>query len=171
MVISGGATGIGFGMAREFELHGAHVVLASRNEERLEVVRTRLAGLGVSCAVVLCDVRDEDAVARLVDETTSESGGIEVLVNNAAGNCYSPAETMSSRSFRTMIEIYLLGTFLCTRAVVPHMMEQCAGVVLNIGMTDPHRGMPASPAWQPLNPLCLHSPRAGRWIGIVTPSG
>ncbi len=140
VVITGGATGIGFGMAREFGLHGAHVVLASRNEERLEAARNRLEGLGVSCAVVRCDVRDEDAVARMVEETFTESGGIDVLVNNAAGNFYSPAETMSSRSFRTVIDIDLLGTFLCTRAVVPHMIEQRAGAVLNIVMTDPHRG-------------------------------
>nr|WP_078896887.1 SDR family oxidoreductase [Streptomyces sp. NRRL S-495] len=142
VVITGGASGIGYAMAREFGLHGAGVVLASRSGDRLDAAARRLRALGVRCETAVCDVRNEDEVARAVELTLDHFGAVDVLVNNAAANFWSPAETMSARSFRTVVDIDLLGTFHCTRAVVPHMIEQQSGVVLNIVVTDPHRGFP-----------------------------
>ncbi|MER7845366.1 SDR family oxidoreductase [Kitasatospora sp. NPDC096077] len=143
VLITGGATGIGFAMARAFGLHGAQVVLASRNAERLSAAAGRLTALGIENDTVVCDVRDEAAVKAAVARTVSRFGTIDVLVNNAAANFWSPAETMSSRSFRTVVEIDLFGTFHTTRAVVPHMIEQRRGVILNVAITDPQRGLPS----------------------------
>lgn len=141
VLITGGATGIGFAMAREFGLHGAHVVIASRNAERLAAAGSRLTALGVANDTAVCDVRDEATVKAAVERTVSRHGTVDVLVNNAAANFWSPAETMSARSFRTVVEIDLYGTFHVTRAVVPHMIAQGGGAILNVAITDPYRGL------------------------------
>ncbi|WP_431679446.1 SDR family oxidoreductase [Kitasatospora sp. KL5] len=165
VLITGGATGIGFAMAQAFGLHGAQVVLASRNAERLSAAGRRLTALGVENDTVVCDVRDEATVKAAVERTMSRYGAIDVLVNNAAANFWSPAETMSARSFRTVVEIDLHGTFHCGRAVVPHMIAQGGGVILNVAITDPHRGLPyfAHAAAAKSGVLALTSTWAAEW--------
>ncbi len=142
VMITGGASGIGFAMARSFGLYGAQVIIVSRKEERLAAAERRLSALGIEIEAMVCDVRDESQVGGVVDQAIDRFSGIDVLVNNAAANFWSPAETMSSRSFRTVVEIDLYGTFHCTRAVVPHMIDQGGGCILNVTITDPHRGFP-----------------------------
>ncbi len=142
VMITGGATGIGFAMARAFGLYGAQVVIVSRKEERLAAAERRLLGLGVEAETMVCDVRDEAQVKRAVEQVVDRFAAVDVLVNNAAANFWSPAESMSARSFRTVVEVDLYGTFHCARAVVPHMIDQGGGCILNVTTTEPHRGFP-----------------------------
>ncbi len=141
-IITGGGTGIGFGIAELLAALGAHVVLASRKAEHLEpaVVRLRERELGASAVMV--DVRDPERVRRMVEEVYGAHGRIDLLVNNAAGNFYAPSETLSPNAWRAVVEIDLYGTFFCSQAVAPVMRVAGGGRIVNISMTLHYRGWP-----------------------------
>jgi peroxisomal 2,4-dienoyl-CoA reductase len=141
-LVTGGGTGIGFGIAELLASLGAHVVLASRKLEHLEPAAERLRDAGGSASAVAVDVRDPARVREMVDATRAAHGRIDLLVNNAAGNFYAPSETLSPNAWRAVIEIDLFGTFYCSQAVMPAMREQGGGRIVNISMTLHYRGWP-----------------------------
>lgn len=141
-LITGGATGIGFGIATLLAELGAHVVLASRKPERLEAAVDDLRSRNRAASFETLDVRDRDRVHTAVQAVRQRLGRIDVLVNNAAGNFYVPSETMSANAWRSVVEIDLYGTFFCSQAVMPAMREQGHGVIVNISMTLHYHGWP-----------------------------
>jgi peroxisomal 2,4-dienoyl-CoA reductase len=142
-LITGGGTGIGFGIAELLAELGAHVVLASRRREHLEPAAQRLQEAGGRASIVTVDVRDADAVKAMVGAVREERGRIDLLVNNAAGNFYAPSESLSANAWRSVVEIDLFGTFFCSQAVFPVMRDQAdGGRIVNISMTLHYRGWP-----------------------------
>lgn len=143
-VITGGGSGIGYGIATLLHSLGATVVLASRNAERLEEAAARLREAGGTGAVHTAplDVRDQEAVKATMARIAEEHGRIDLLVNNAAGNFYVPSEQMSPNAWRAVLDIDLSGTFFCTQAVFPYMQRAGGGNVINISMTLHYRGWP-----------------------------
>lgn len=141
-LVTGGGSGIGYGISELLSSLGATVVIASRKPERLAQAVERLReGGGVVHAATL-DVRDPDAVRGVVESVAATHGRIDLLVNNAAGNFYVPSEQMSPNAWRAVLEIDLFGTFYCTQAVFPVMQRQGGGNVVNISMTLHYRGWP-----------------------------
>ena len=142
-IVTGGGTGIGFGIAELLTGLGAHAVLASRKREHLEPAAERLRQAGGSASVAAVDVRDPEQVKRMVGEVHAERGRIDLLVNNAAGNFYAPSESLSPNAWRSVVEIDLFGTFYCAQAVMPVMREQRGGGrIVSISMTLHYRGWP-----------------------------
>lgn len=141
-VITGGATGIGFGIAELLGSLGAHTVLASRNAESLEKAVARLRDAGAQASAVPLDVRDAEAVRAVVARVVDERGRLDILVNNAAGNFYAPSATLSANAWRSVVEIDLFGTFYCSQAVAPVMRGQGGGRIVNVSMTLHYRGWP-----------------------------
>jgi peroxisomal 2,4-dienoyl-CoA reductase len=141
-LITGGGTGIGYGVAELLSELGAHVVLASRKVEHLESACAKLIAAGGSASSVQLDVRDPEKVNAAVQEIAEKHGRIDVLVNNAAGNFYAPSATLSPNAWRSVVEIDLFGTFYCTQAVYPIMAKQGSGRVVSISMTLHYRGWP-----------------------------
>ncbi len=141
-LVTGGGSGIGYGISALLASLGATVVIASRNVARLEEAATRLRADGATVHTVPLDVRDVEAVKRAVGEVADRTGRIDLLVNNAAGNFYVPSEQMSPNAWRAVLEIDLYGTFHCTQAVFPVMQRQGGGSVINISMTLHYRGWP-----------------------------
>ena len=138
-LITGGATGIGFGIAEILVSLGAHVVLASRKPERLSAAVDRL---GKRASAEQLDVRDPEAVKAVIERVVNARGRIDLLVNNAAGNFYAPSETLSPNAWRSVVEIDLYGTFFCSQAVAPVMRAAGGGRIVNISMTLHYRGWP-----------------------------
>ena len=135
-IITGGATGIGFGIAQEIARLGGTVVLASRKEENLgkavEQIRSA-TGREESAHYHVLDVRDAEAVEAMVAKVDGDRGRIDFLVNNAAGNFIVPAEQLSTNGWNSVINIVLNGTFYCTSAVGKRMIEKkTGGVMLNV---------------------------------------
>ena len=157
-LITGGATGIGFGIAELFASLGGHVVLASRKQEHLDEAAKTLRERGARASTVIVDVRDAERVREMVAAAQREAGRIDVLVNNAAGNFYAPSETLSVNAWKSVVEIDLYGTFFCSQAVMPVMREQGGGRIVNISMTLHYRG------W----PLMVHATAAKAGIDAVT---
>ncbi|MFL6122118.1 SDR family oxidoreductase [Actinophytocola sp.] len=142
-VVTGGASGIGLGIARHMAALGADVVISGRSADRLATAAATIrAETGVACSTYVCDVRAEEQVAGLRDHVLKLFGTVTILVNNAAANFEMPAERMTSRAFTTVVDVDLVGTFLVTRALVADMISQGGGAVLNIVVPDAERGFP-----------------------------
>lgn len=125
-IITGGATGIGFAIARELTRIGARIVIASRKEENL---KKAVAELGERAEYRVVDVRDADAVQAMVDSVER----IDFLVNNAAGNFIVPSDQLTVNGWNSVIGIVLNGTFYCSSAVGRKMIEsKTGGAMLNI---------------------------------------
>ena len=120
IVVTGGATGIPFASARRLAQQGDAVVLASRNLERLEAAKDRLESEAARCSAAVVDVRDGDAVERLIGSLPDIDG----LVNNAAGNFVAPTIELSTNGFRAVTEINQLGCFHCSRALARRLAAE-----------------------------------------------
>jgi NAD(P)-dependent dehydrogenase (short-subunit alcohol dehydrogenase family) len=135
-IITGGATGIGFAMARELTRLGATVILCSRKEENLAKAVDELRGATgrtESAQYHVLDVRDAEAVEAMAAKVDADHGRIDFLVNNAAGNFIAQAESLSVNGWNSVIGIVLNGTFYCTSAVGKRMIEkQTGGTMLNV---------------------------------------
>jgi NAD(P)-dependent dehydrogenase (short-subunit alcohol dehydrogenase family) len=115
VVITGGGTGLGRAMGERFLQLGARVAIASRHEEVLKTAAGEMmASCGGEVLPVPCDIRDPQAVAGAFGAIWDHFGGIDALVNNAAGNFASPTERLSHRAVDAVLNIVLHGTFYCT---------------------------------------------------------
>jgi peroxisomal 2,4-dienoyl-CoA reductase len=141
-IVTGGGTGIGFGIAELLASLGMHVVLASRRAEHIEPAAARLRQAGHQASAATLDVRDPDRVREVVAGVAARHGRLDLLVNNAAGNFYVASETMSPNAWRSVIEIDLSGTFFCSQAALPHLRSSGGGSIVNISMTLHYRGWP-----------------------------
>jgi NAD(P)-dependent dehydrogenase (short-subunit alcohol dehydrogenase family) len=126
-IVTGGGTGIGLGIARALGKLGATIALASRNQEHLDAGLTELKKDGTRAFSVIADVRDPSAVDAMVTDVVKQTGRIDMLINNAAGNFICRAEDLSPNGWNAVIGIVLNGSFYCSRAVGRHMIARGGG--------------------------------------------
>ena len=132
IVVTGGGTGLGKSMASKFLDLGANLVLTSRKENVINETAKELRKGRKKVIPIVCDVRESDQVESMINQTVSELGSVDILLNNAAGNFISPTENLSSNAFKTVVDIVLNGTFHCTQAAGKVMRKNKSGVILNI---------------------------------------
>jgi peroxisomal 2,4-dienoyl-CoA reductase len=140
--VTGGGTGIGEAISLALARAGADVAIASRDPSHLEAARDAIATMGRRTFAAACDVRDSASVDALLERTKSELGGLDVLVNAAAGNFLCPAEKLSPNGFRSVVEIDLVGSFQCARAAFPLLAGRRGGAIINITATLDYQGVP-----------------------------
>jgi citronellol/citronellal dehydrogenase len=141
-LVSGAGSGLGRETALELVRLGAAVVGCGRRSEPLDGTASLAEGLAGSFEHEAMDIRDEEAVERLVDGLLERHGRLDVLVNNAGGQFLSPAEAISPKGFRTVIELNVQGTWLMTHAAATKaFIPQGGGKVLSVTLS-PHHGMP-----------------------------
>jgi NAD(P)-dependent dehydrogenase (short-subunit alcohol dehydrogenase family) len=134
ILITGGGTGLGKGMAERFLELGATVHICGRREEVLEQTAAELSSKGDIHAIP-CDVRRLDAVEAMIDSIWSEAP-LDILVNNAAGNFIARSEELSPRAWESVINIVLMGTLNCTLACGRRWLAaKHPGTVLSISAT------------------------------------
>jgi NAD(P)-dependent dehydrogenase (short-subunit alcohol dehydrogenase family) len=126
-VITGGGTGIGLAIARRLGTLGARIAIASRQSENLEHGWASLRESGIDALAVQLDVRKPEQVDEMVVRTVKHFGGLDILVNNAAGNFISRAEDLSPNGWNAVIGIVLNGSFYCSRAVGQYMIASKRG--------------------------------------------
>jgi NAD(P)-dependent dehydrogenase (short-subunit alcohol dehydrogenase family) len=137
-LVSGAGSGIGRAIAVELAGLGARVVICGRRPEPLEETAAMAEGI----EPVVCDIREEDQVGRLVDGVVERHGRIDLLVNNAGGQFMAAAEDITPKGFRTVIRLNVEGTWLMTHAVATKAMIPAGrGKVVSITLS-PHNGMP-----------------------------
>ena len=132
-VITGGGTGIGLAIAKRLGSLGARIAIASRDSTHLEEGCAALREAGIDALAIQLDVRKPEQVDEMVERTVKHFGGLDILVNNAAGNFICRAEDLSPNGWNAVIGIVLNGTFYCSRAVGRYMIaRQRGGSIVSI---------------------------------------
>lgn len=143
VIVTGGGTGLGKAIAAEFGRLGANLVVVSRKPEHLAAAEVMFAQVGTTGVTVACDIRDPEAIDAALDVATEAFGMPAVLVNNAAANFPVPAEDMSPNAWRTVVDITLNGTFLCSRAFARrHLADRTPASIINVGASYAWTGGP-----------------------------
>ena len=138
-IVTGGGTNLGRAAAAELLACGARVVIAGR---RAEVLEETAAALGDGCAWVAGDIREPDDASRIVAACVERFGGLDLLVNNAGGQYFVPAEAIGSKGWRAVMRLNVEGTMTMTMAAAPALLASPSAAVINVTVS-PHHGMPA----------------------------
>lgn len=139
--ITGGGSGIGLRIAEIFMRHGCDTAIASRNLDKLKEAAKKLSdATGRRCLPLCIDVRKPESIAAAVDETLTEFGRIDILINNAAGNFLCPASALSFNAFKTVMEIDTLGTFNTSKVLYEKWFQNHGGNIVNISATLGYKG-------------------------------
>jgi 3-oxoacyl-[acyl-carrier protein] reductase len=132
-LVTGGSRGLGRGIAEGFAAEGANVIVNFvKDSASAEAVVAKVKDLGADAIAVKADVGDENAVQGMVAAALKSFGKIDILVNNAGLLNAVPLAQMSIETWDEMIRTHLRGMFLCTRFVIPHMLKQKSGKVINV---------------------------------------
>jgi len=142
-LVTGGGTGIGLAVASELGKLGAKVAICGRKQERLDEGVATLARVGVTDVLAhVCDIRQPESVASLVDAVLARFSRLDVLVNNAGGQFPTTAESLSPKGFEAVVRNNLLGTWNVTHAVATRaMIPQQGGRIVNV-IAEVSRGFP-----------------------------
>ena len=141
-LVTGGGTGVGRATVLELARAGAAVAICGRRPEPLEAVGAEVEALGGECLAVPADVREPEAVERLVDAVLDRFGRVDVLVNNAGGQFTAPAEEISPKGWRAVHRLAVDAAWNVTRTVaVRSLIPNRSGVVVFVGFS-PRRGIP-----------------------------
>jgi 3-oxoacyl-[acyl-carrier protein] reductase len=131
-LVTGAAQGIGYGIAERLAADGAAVVVVDREADAAEAASSKIAAAGGTAAGLAGDVRSPGDPGRWVAAAEERFGSVDILVNNAAVACNKPFVDQTEQDWDLVVDTDLKGPFLCTKAVVPQMVRQGRGVILNI---------------------------------------
>lgn len=139
LVVSGGSRGIGLAIALGAAERGANVVLLAKTAEphpKLPgTVHTAVADIeavGAKAVAVVGDVRKEEDVQRAIDTAVQTFGGVDIVINNASAIATEPTEALAAKKFDLMMDINVRGTFLLTKAALPHLLQSAGAHVITL---------------------------------------
>jgi len=136
-LVTGGGTGLGKATARELVACGAHVAIAGR---RADVLDAAAAELGERCTTVAGDIREPGEAERIVAATVARHGRLDVLVNNAGGQYFVPAEAIAAKGWRAVLRLNVGGTLAMSEAGAAAMRASGGGTIVNVTLS-PHHGL------------------------------
>ncbi len=135
-VVTGASSGLGADSARAYAKSGANVALLARRKDRLDELAAELSDMGVKAFPVQCDVTDETQVKNAIASVIKEFGRIDILLNNAGAAVRGGVHTLTEEEWDKSMNINVKGMFLVSKYVIPHMMEQKYGKVVNISSVN-----------------------------------
>jgi NAD(P)-dependent dehydrogenase (short-subunit alcohol dehydrogenase family) len=141
-IVTGAGQGIGEAIARLFAAHRANVFIGELNEKTGQAVADSIVAAGGKATFVQTDVTDKTQVARLVETTIARAGGIDILVNNAGANVFFEPLDMPDEAWRRCMDLDLDAAWTCSRAVLPAMLEQGVGAIVNIASAHSFKIIP-----------------------------
>ena len=144
-LVTGGGSGIGTAIAERFVADGAKICITGRRKEMLEKVAKSLP----SGSVVICqgDVSKEEDAKRMVETTVKFGGKLDVLVNNAGINRPAPIVELDPKMWQEVMGVNLTGPYLLMKAVIPHMLKEGGGSIINVASLGGMRCLPGMPAY------------------------
>jgi len=144
-IVTGASSGIGEAIAHELAREGANIVLAARRSDRLEALAAQLEKKhGAKTLVVTTDVTKRDEMERLVQKAKDEFGTIDILVNNAGVMLLSFLKNDHVDEWERMVDVNIKGVLYGIHAVLPSMMEQRHGHIINVSSVAGHEIFPSS---------------------------
>lgn len=133
VLITGAAAGIGKACAIQFAKQGANVVLVDINEEALTQTGLEIKNITSNALSFVCNVSDNETICEVVKKATERFGKIDILINNAAlWRCWSDFVDTSVEEWKTYLDINIMGTVYFTKAVLPKMIENNYGRIINV---------------------------------------
>ncbi|GAB4313799.1 MAG: hypothetical protein Kow0069_15080 [Promethearchaeota archaeon] len=143
VVVTGSGRGIGRTLALAFAGMGARVGLTARTAAEIEAVKAEVEAAGGTAAAVTCDVGDWEQVQAMASSLKDALGNCDVLVNNAGVSRFGSIAKMEPERFDAIMKTNAYGTFYCTRAFLPQMIEAGGGSVVNTSSVAALQGYPA----------------------------
>ncbi len=131
-VVTGGAEGIGYGIAEGFALAGAKVIIASRGAEKCRLAAEKLQKQGLDVGWYAVDVTDEASIAKLFDHVREAFGTLDIMVNNSGITFFSPMIDIPMEEFDKLMQVNIRGTFLGCQYASRMMKENGGGKILNL---------------------------------------
>lgn len=141
-IITGGSIGLGRQMAEALSEAGAKLILCARNKERCDTAAAELAKTGADVLSLACDVKKQESIQAVVDQTMSHFGRIDILINNAGTSWGAPVEEMTLDAWNKVMDTNVTGTFLFCQAVGRVMVAQKQGKIINLASVAGLRGSP-----------------------------
>src|SRR5574344_780833 len=130
--VTGASYGIGFAIATALAKAGAKIIFNDLNPEKCEMGRKAYAAVGVEAYGDVCDVTKEEQVVAFVEKIVEKYGHIDILVNNAGIIKRIPMTEMAASDFRAVVDVDLVAPFIVSKAVIPYMIEEGHGKIINI---------------------------------------
>ncbi|AKG37602.1 peptide synthetase [Paenibacillus durus ATCC 35681] len=146
-IVTGGSKGIGRSIAESLAREGADIVLVSRSAVQLQETAEAIRKLGAQVLAISADVSDISSVYKAVDQAMERFGHIDILVNSAGITGMAAAADMSPEMWNKIIQVNLLGTYHFCYAVIPHLLRQKQGKIINIGSDSSFIGYPMMSAY------------------------
>jgi NADP-dependent 3-hydroxy acid dehydrogenase YdfG len=143
-LITGAGRGIGRAIAKAFAAEGAAVALVARSRADLASVAAEVREAGGRALAVPTDVTQDAAVEALVEDVTGELGRLDILVTSAGAAAFGPVSGSKPADWDTMLSLNLRAVMLCCHAVLPVMMRQRSGLILNLSSIASKRALPGS---------------------------
>lgn len=131
-VVTGASSGLGADAARAYAKQGADVALLARRKEKLEDVAAEIQNMGRKAIAVQCDVSNEESVKNAIDEVMKSFGKIDILLNDAGVAVRGGVHTLTEEEWDKSMNINVKGMFLVSKYVVPEMIKQNYGKIVNI---------------------------------------
>jgi len=146
-VITGGGRGIGKAVARALAEQGASIIVSARTTKEIESVAAELTADGHKAYPMTCDVADEASVQAMAKAAVEFLGTVDILVNNAGIAPSNPVKRVTLEEWNQVMGINVTGTFLCTRAFLPGMLDRSWGRIVNVCSTAGKRPSAAMPEY------------------------
>ena len=140
-LVTGGGSGIGRAIAERFAREGAQIVAADLKPERAEETAARIKAAGGDAIGIYVDVANAAAVAEMARRAVDAFGRVDVLVNNAGLSVGDDILDFDEAAWDLNLDVVLKGVYLCSRALLPGMLERRRGVILNIGSVNGLMGL------------------------------
>jgi len=146
-IITGAGRGIGYAVAIALAKEGVNVGLVARSKEQLEKVGKEVEALGVKAAFAVADVSKNEEVTKATEFITNELDAIDILINNAGIAKFGNFMDLEIDEWEKIIQVNLMGVYYVTRAVLPGMIEQKSGDIINISSSAGQKGAPITSAY------------------------
>ena len=131
-IVTGAASGIGLAVAKRFAAEGAAVMLADTSESAGVAAMEQIVAAGGRAKFVRLDVSRPDEVKQVVERTLAEFGDLHILFNGAGILTYGTVLETTLEAWQRIIAVNLTGAFLCSKAVLPHMVAKGRGAIVNV---------------------------------------
>ncbi|SHN02656.1 SDR family oxidoreductase [Polaribacter sp. KT 15] len=142
IIVTGASSGIGKATAIKLAKNGASVVLTSRSEDKLEEIKETIEKNNGKALVVTCDVTSKDDFSKLVEKTIQEFGTVNAIINNAGLMPLSYIEKFKTDEWETMVDVNIKGVLNGIAAVLPTLIENKGGNIINISSTAAYNYFP-----------------------------
>jgi len=146
-LVTGAGKGIGKAVALALAKEGVNTALLARSESDLREVAKEIEDFGVKASVVTADVADITAVNSAVEKAKADLGTIDILINNAGIATFGSFLELEPTQWEQIIKVNLMGVYYVTRAVLPDMISQKTGDIINISSTAGQRGSASTSAY------------------------